>query len=288
MTPEQKQSALERHRDILLATIDYLLSFQEGSIVFDHEDAIAKYYEMQKLQIEKYYKQRKLDRLRQRLVSLTKGLQNRADLNFAGYIKEKTGYDIDIFEGLQNRVNAIITQKEVNSQKELNDIGTMLRYYQQTSPDKKISDQLKALLMDYSERTTRPITSATSRNTKVGYSEVISRVEKDGIEEVTVRFSTGPKPKHLEEQEALSPDRKRTLRVTQWSDGKNASTSVVIVFPTASGALYATSGIHPDVKASWKDNSTIVIETKKDYTPNIQHKEVRNFDDVIIIEYIEH
>jgi len=74
--------------------------------------------------------------------------------------------------------------------------------------------------------------------------------------------------------------------VTQWSDGKHASTYVVIEFPTASGALYGTTGIHPDVKAFWKDNHTIVIETKKDYEGK-RHKEVRSYDDVIAIEYIE-
>jgi hypothetical protein len=164
----------------------------------------------------------------------------------------------------------------------------MLHYYQQTSANREIVDNLKALLVDYSKRTTEPTTSPTSRKKKTGYSEVISKIEKDGIEKVTVRFSTGPKPKHLQEQEAISPDGKRRLRVTQWSDGKHASTFVVIEFPAANGAIYSTSGIRTDVKASWKDNSTIIIETQKDYPANTQHKEVRSLGDVIAIEYIEH
>ena len=75
--------------------------------------------------------------------------------------------------------------------------------------------------------------------------------------------------------------------MTQWSDGKHASTHVAIEFPTASGAVYGTNNIHHDVKAFWKDNHTIVIETKKDYEASKRHKEVRSFDDVITIEYIE-
>lgn len=287
MTSEEKQIELQRHRDIILATIDYLLSTQAGIIVFDKEDIVADYYEQQKLQIEKYYKQRKLDSLKQRLVSLTKGLQNKGDLNFANYIKEKTGYDIYIFEDLRKRIDVIIAQKEVRNEKELNDIGTMLHFYQQAQADGEVADKLKALLIDYSKRTDEPLTTATSRKREAGYSEVISKVEKSGGEEVTVRISTGPEPKHLEEQEAISPDGKRRLRVTQWSDGKNASTYVVIEFPTASGAVYGTNGIRPDVKASWKENSTVVIETKKDYPANTQYREVRSFDDVITIEYIE-
>lgn len=287
LTSEQKQAALQRHREIILATVDYLLSGQAGSIVFDGEDVVAAYYEQQKLQIEKYYKQRRPDRLQQRLVGLTKGLQNRADLRFAGYVKEKTGYGIDIFEDLRNRVDAIVAQKEIRNQKELNDVGALLHFYRQTLSGQEKVDVLNKLVADYSKLMDKPAVSSASPKSKGAYSEVIKKVEKDGIEEVTTRFSTGPGPKHLKEREAVSPDGKRKLRVTQWSDGTCASTYVTIEFPTASGAVYGTNGIRVDINAAWKNNATIVIETKKAYIANTQHKEVRSFDDVITIEYME-
>jgi hypothetical protein len=280
LTTEQKQSELQRYRIILLATLDYLQERLGGSIVFDEYDPATEYYQQQKIQTEKYFKQRRLDRLQQRLASLTKGLQNRADLNFASYIKEKTGYDIDIFEDLRKRVVAIVAQNEIRSQSELNDIGTMLHFFHEKGADIKEVQKLKLLLNDYSKRTSQ-------RSRKREYSEIISSVEKEGIEEVTVRISTGPKPKHLVEQEATSPDGKRKLRVVQWSDRKYASTYVTVEFSTASGAVYGLSGIYPDVKAWWKDNSTIVIKTKKEYEANTQNKQVRSFDDIITIDYIE-
>jgi hypothetical protein len=283
LTPEEKQLELQRHRAILLATLDYLEERLGGSIVYDEYDPVTEYYQQQKIQTEEYFKQRRLDRLQQLLAILTKGLQNRADLGYAKYIKEKTRYDIDIFEDLRNRVAAIVAQNEIRSQEELNDIGTMLHFFHETSVSGEGVEKLKALLANYSNQ--RP-ESSYKRNDE--YSEVISRVEKAGIEEATVRISTGPKPKHFEEQWATSPDGKRKLRVAQWSDGKQASTYVAVEFPTASGAVYGMSRICPDVKAWWKDNSTIVIETKKEYTANTQHKQVRSFDDVISIEYIEH
>lgn len=265
-----------------MATLNYLEQHLGGSFVYDQYDPVTEYYQQQKIQTEKYFKQRRLDRLQQRLASLTKGIQNRADLAFAPYIKEKTGYDIDIVDDLRNRVSAIIGQNEIRGQKELNDIGTMLHYFHETSVNGEEVEKLKSLLTDYSKHT-----NEISGKRKGEYSEVISRVEKDGIEEVTVRISTGPKPKHFEEQEARSPDGNRKLRVMQWSDGKHASTYVAVHFPTASGTVYRTSGIRPDIKARWKDNSTIVIETKKEYEANTQNKQVRSFDDVITIEYIE-
>lgn len=282
MTREQKQTELQRQRTILLATLDYLEQHLGGSFVYDQYDPITEYYQQQKIQTEKYFKQRRLDRLQQRLSSLTKGLQNRDASAFTTYIKEKTGYDIDIFEDVRKRVAAIITQNEIRSPKELNDIFTKLHYFHETPESEEEAEKLKSLLADYSKRT-----NETYRKRKGEYSEAVSRVEIDGIEEVTVSFSSGPQPKHFEEQEATSPDGKRRLRVVQWSDGKHASTYVAVEFPTASGAVYGLSGICAKVKAWWKDNFTIVIETNREYRAHSQNREVRSFDDVISIEYVE-
>lgn len=281
MTTQQKQSELDRHRAILLAALDYLEERFGGSIVFDEFDPATAYYQQQKIQTEKYFKQRRLDRLQQRLASLTKGMLNKGAFTFAAYLKEKTGYDIDLVVEVRKRVNAIVAQNKIRSQKELNDVFTMLQYYQTAAADEKVVEKLESLLSDYSKRT-----KETSRKRKGDFTEVISSVEKDGVEEVMVRSWTGPKPKHFAEQEVMSPDGKRRFRVVQWDDGKNASTYVDIMFPAASGPVFGMSGIH-EVKAFWKDNATIVIETPKNPTAHTQHKQVRSFDDVVTIEYME-
>lgn len=281
MTPEQKKLELQRYRSILLATLDYLEKHLGSSILYDQYDPVAEYYQQQKIKTEKYFKHRKLDRLHQQFATLTKGLQNRVDLKFPSYIKEKTGYDIDIFEDRRKRVDTIIGQNEIRGEKELNDVGTMLRYYQALTDKQKI-EKLNALLTSYFQKK-----NENDHKRKSGYSEVISREEKDGIEKVTVRISTGPKPKHFKEQQEISPDGKHKLYLTQWSDGKNLSTYVTIEFSGATGPVYGTTGVHSDIKAWWKDNSTIVIETKREYEA-IAYKEVRSFDEVINIDYIEH
>ena len=281
MTTEQKQIELQRYKVILPATLDYLEECLGGSFVLDQIDPVKEYYQQQKTQTEKYFRQGRLDRLQQQLARLTKGLHSRPGLNLASYIKEKTGYDIDIFEDLIKSVAVIVAQNEIRSQSELNAIGTMLHFYEETAANGKEVEQLKSFLDNYSKRTCE-----TSGKTKGAYSEINNRVEKDVMEEVTVRISTGPKHKHFEEKEEISPDGKRQLRVIQSGDGKHASTYVEIIFPAASGQVYGMSGIH-DVKAFWKHNSTIVIETSKNYSANTQHRQVRSFDDVISIEYVE-
>jgi hypothetical protein len=282
LTPAQKQSELYRHRDILLATIDYLLAAHGGSLVLDGEDFITDYYQQQKLQIAKYFEQRRLDRLEQRLASFIKHIQAGADVNYTGYIREKTGYDLDIFADLKKRVDAIFEENEIRSQKEIDDVRALFHYYHKTAAEPGKLDMIRKLMLAYFEQTT----AATSRKRKSGYSEVIRKVEVNGVEKVIIKYSSGPKPKHLEEQEVTSPDGLRKLRVTQWSNGKQAATSVEIIFPSASSNVYVTNGIH-DVKAYWKDNASVVIETKKEDMASTQYREIRSFGDVITIEYME-
>ena len=70
------------------------------------------------MQAEKYYIQRRLDRVQQRFRTLIKGIQNRVDLDFATYLKEKVACDIDISMSCI-RTEIIIKQKEIRNQKEL-------------------------------------------------------------------------------------------------------------------------------------------------------------------------
>jgi hypothetical protein len=287
LTPDQKQTELKKYRAILSATIDYLISKHAGSFVVDNEDFIGDSYQQQKLQTEKYFNQRRLDRLKQQFLRLTKGLQNQPDLTFGNYIKEKTGYDMDIFEDVRKRVDAIVEQNKINNEKELGDVDTMLHFYEQGQGDDQMKYKLKALFIDYLNQKEELDKSGTIKR-KNEYTKIISKVEENGVEKTTFASITGPKPRHWEEEEVLSPDGKRRLHITQWSDGKYPSTSVNIIFPKASGTIYGVSGICRDVKAYWKDNSTIVIETNKTYVVNMQCKEVKSFDDVITVEYIEH
>ena len=278
MTSEQKQAELQRLRDILLATIEYQLAKQRGSIVFDQVDWIEEHWEQERLKVEKYYADGRLSNLQQMLTRLTRSLQNRTDLNFAGYIKEKTGFEIDLFGDVLKRVDAIITQNEIRNKQELNEVNIMAHYYRQTSADATLVERLQKLSMNY---------DLVTRKKQTGYTETTRTIDKDGIEHISIKHSTGPKPKHLVEEEIISPDGKRWLRVVQWSDGKHATTFVSIIFPAASGGIYGANGIHPGVKASWKNNSTIVIELPKDIPTHTQHKEARSFEDVIAIEYVE-
>lgn len=281
MDASQKQTALEKQLTIIIATIDYLIRQQSGSIVFDDFDPVKFHFEQERTKTEKYFAQRRLDKLDQILAKLIKGLQHRIDLKFDQYIKTETGYDIDIFEDLRTRVNEIILKKKISNQQELNDISLMVHYQEETSKDKESIEQLFLLISEYKE-------SIGFKDDKNKTTEVITTTEKGEIIEIKTVLSTGPKPKLVEEDESISPDGKRKVTVNRWSDGENASTYVLVSFPTASGAIYALNGIFNDVSAYWKDNQNIIIETRKGYEPNTKYSQVSSFDDVIKISYINH
>lgn len=282
MTNKQKQLDLEKYHTIVLATIDYLRARVEGSFIFDGIDSVAEYYHEQKIQTEKNFEQRRLDRLQKRLISLTKDLQHRIDLNFSTYIKEKTGYEVDIFDDLRKRTEVIITQDKIRNQQDLNDVSNALDLYKQISNEEEKVKKLRDLIVKYSEDQS----ISKPRNVTV-IKKVVKKLD-DGSEEVTVTERSGPKLKHFEEEEQISPDGKRKVRTTQWADKHHATTYVSVDFPTANGPVYGTSGIDPMIKAWWKDNSTIVIETSKEFPANTQYRKISSFDDVITIEYIEH
>jgi hypothetical protein len=253
MKRDNKKSALELHRQILLATIDYLNEQEDGRIIYDQFDPVAEYYQQQKLQFEKYFKQGRLDRLQQRLRSLTEGRLRRIDVNFASYIKEKTGYDIDLFENLYKRIDTILSQQEIRDQNELSDVSTMLQLYQKTPVDKDKVNLLNNLLTTYAEQNS----------------------SKKAI--------TKSKGDRQRQDEVVSPDGKRKLEVRN----EQALAYVVIFFEIASGSVFAVTGIKPVIKAYWKDNNSIVIETSKDYTVHTKYEQVKSLKEVVKIEYVE-
>ena len=152
LTTEEKKSELKRHRDIILATIDYILQRIEDDLARDHSGAIAEYYQQQKQLTQKYYQTGRLDRLQQKLQSLTAFPRQQADLIFANYINEKTGHDIDIFENVRRRVNTIIEQNQIKNKKELDDVSVMFQVYKQHPLDQDKVDILRNLLIEFGKR----------------------------------------------------------------------------------------------------------------------------------------
>ena len=151
---QERQADLKRHRAILMATIDYILKHiaSEGLPKNDLEN-ITGYYQRQRQQIEKSFETGRLYNLRQQLNKLVEFPMRMCDLTFSKYIMKTTGYDIDIFESLQIRVDEIIKQNQITPKKQLSDIIIALNVYKQQSVDQSKIDILTNLLISYADKT---------------------------------------------------------------------------------------------------------------------------------------
>lgn len=281
MTSEERQTALEKKYSIVQATLDYLIGLHSRTIVYDGDDMIGNYYQQEKQKAEKYFREKKHSRLQVQFQKIAKSLEYSMDFNYPVYIKEQTGYTIDLFEQLKAGIEHIISQDEIHTKEQWEEAGRILEYCKRTHADASVIERLDGLTQTYVQKNLEELT----RKTKNQRTEVVSRSSLTAHTAlVTVKISTGPKPKHDKEWEILSPDKKLKIRINQLAYGKSASTYVNIDFPKTQGTAYYTKGIH-DIKAYWKDNTTIVICTNPDHEPMLTHKKVESFEHIIHIEY---
>ncbi|TDO28777.1 hypothetical protein [Sediminibacterium goheungense] len=281
MTSEERKTALEKEYNIVQATLTYLIGLHGRTIVYDGDDMIGHYYRQEKQKAEKYYQERKRSRLQVQLKKLTKSLESSMDFNYAIFIKEQTGYAIDIFEELTKDIQQLISQDEILSREQWRKAGSMLEFCKRTHADNTTIEKISQLLQAYTQKHLEELTSKTKNQR----TEVINRSSlSENIELFEVRISTGPKPKHDKEWVIPSPDQTLKIHINQLAYGKSANTYVNIRFPKADGTLYATRGIH-EIEAYWKDNTTVVIRTTSNHETLYAYKKVESFDNIIHIEY---
>lgn len=206
------QEELKRHREILLATSDYLLDKTAQRVKWDQFDPTGDQYRKIKEKTEKYYQAGALGKLQKLLLEATELPRHTGDKDFEKYIQEKTGYIVNVVEMKDN-----------------------------------ISGKSKGKTTDNSFRIFRQLS------------------------------------------EIYSPDKKRKILITESGAGAgDVVTQVTIQFPQAGASIYGVNGGDLGIRASWKDNNTVIIETKKEYRSlTREFRQVQSQDDVVTIQIIE-
>lgn len=150
-----KQAELEKFRDLVLATLDYYLDNKDIQIKTADFDSIEHYKKL-KIQTEENYQKGRLTILKQWFRDLTEMQVGTRDLKFNEYLKNKTKYDIDVFQSYFQRVDRIIEKGKITSDNQFYDINIMVDQLCQTEPvDNKKIDILNKLLSDYEQRKTK-------------------------------------------------------------------------------------------------------------------------------------
>jgi hypothetical protein len=79
----------------------------------------------------------------------------------------------------------------------------------------------------------------------------------------------------------------RNVSVHTSGKGIHSLTYVVVQLRGGSGSIYSIRGRHPNLKAYWKDDHTIVIEVPQERKDTLRYMQVSSFGHVVNIEYLE-
>jgi hypothetical protein len=89
-------------------------------------------------------------------------------------------------------------------------------------------------------------------------------------------------------QKEYSPDNSKNVEVYEAGlDSVECSTQVIVNFKNNGSGVYSVQGNNKGIKVYWKDNSTIVIETFKNYNTTQKLSEIQSFGEVVKVEYVE-
>jgi hypothetical protein len=271
---------IEYHYSISVAAIDYLISKDAQTIIYEDYSPVLEYYENKKNQLKIYLQKRQLSKIEQvfNLISIRR--QRELDFNFNIYIKDKTGHNIDIFENLIYRANIIIEQNYINSKEEEFDIVAAIDFYRKKNNDKSKIEILHQLLVNYSQPKIN--TLAKSRNSsKSNIKNSLPNTERKRVE-IKSRLN----PNVI--SEIYSPNCKHKLVVAKSSkDINRALTFVAVHFENASVSIFTVRGINLNIKAYWDDDNTITIESEKECEVIEKFNTVQSFSNIFKIKYIK-
>lgn len=277
-TTEERQAALDQYKVLNLAAIDYILMNPDGRLIIDDQDFVAQHYERQKVLIEKYYVGRKLERLKEKFKGLMQQANRGQPTVFESYLKKVTGFDMDLFKDTRERALEIADRGKIANKKEADNVSEAISYYRDLG-DTGMTVSLTGLLHNYLD----------SKPSRTGWEERKEEITEEGKHIVTITTSTGPKPKFYDRKEIASPDKTRELVVTQHQGNTESDTytSVHLMFSNISCGVYTIEGLHPELQTYWKDNHTVMIETKQYFKVKNIIRKLQIADTVIFIEFIE-
>jgi hypothetical protein len=288
MTSKEKQVELDRYRVLLNATLDYLIEHYTGQMVLDESDYALDHYVQERNQSEKYYKERRLDRLKTKLNRLTDILSHSRDLGFRKYLEDKTGYTVDLFEDIRSRVNERLKGTEATLFNPSSDIEFMISL-SETYPDEPFDKKvLEALLKKIMESMPPPLKLLS----RAEYLELVNSGDSEKLTYVNGKRVTDDAYEKLMKtlglrQKALSPNSLNYVEL--YSTGKIDCelTYVIIGLSSGSGTIYLTKGDTLPMNIYWEDDHTVIIETSQNYEVYEQFHKVTTKDTVIHVKYIE-
>jgi hypothetical protein len=149
-----KNAELAKYRDLVTATIDYLIENSAGGMKTADFDPIA-HFESLKKQTVAHFQKGRLSKLKHWFHDLTEPQRETRDLKFSTYVKIKTGQDINIFQDFYARVEKIIVKGRITTDNQFYDVIAMVDHLSQLPIDRDKLQRLNSLLANYEKRKTK-------------------------------------------------------------------------------------------------------------------------------------
>ena len=269
----------EKNKVILRATLNYLLEFHSGDMVFDGVSHSKMWYLQEIKQAEKYIEKSQSAQIKRKLDMHISLLKHKFDLGLNTYIRENTGYEIDIYEAYKAYVVPIIARGGLLLNDNFYEIEKYLRAYGAQPEEQEHVRLLKTLLAERQAELSRSDSAGETIMVK-GYDIVEGRKSFTLNETEFKEFE-----KQWLQSEETSPNGQLKLKVQISGKGAHAQTYVVVKLPGGEGGIYGAIGEKLPIKAYWQDNNHIVIETSKDYEHFYKHQELSSYGELFKIEY---
>lgn len=256
---------IKRLRDITLALIEYNAAKNAGRLVFDGEDHHLHVASREKQQVEVYYILGNNKGLLYMLKMAAMPFEHDGNSDVNSYIKQNTGFDYDIFADARKTTESVLAKNKITSDEEASNASSMLAFYKKHPQDKKKADALGNLIDNYYRE---------KRKSEKSNKEIAAPLPSNDYKELA---------------ELRSPNKKFSVHISE--SGKNTKTPQthfqLSIHAVGGTTIYNPTGADLGIKAFWMDSNTFVIETKKEYKGYMKLSEVRSYNEVIKIQYVE-
>lgn len=274
----------DRNKIILLATLNYLLDFHSQDMVFDDYSPSKQWYLQELKKTEVDIKKSRSQQIKRRLEMHTAILKSRYDQGFNKYIKENTKYEIDLFETFKIDVLPIIKKASIND----NDVYLVENYLKAYANN--IDEQKNiAILNNLQAKRGTNLNNLTQGEdvTRMSYHEIVKGKKSWTVADEDYQHFHKEINKDWLLSEAIAPNGVDKLLIQFSGKGEHAITYINIYKKSGAGAIYTALGEKLPIKAFWKDDNHIVVETKSEYKFLNKYKQVSSYDEVIRIDYVE-
>ncbi|HBF20398.1 MAG: hypothetical protein CMI36_12320 [Owenweeksia sp.] len=150
MINRDKQTELEKYRDLNLATLDYL---SETLKIATSDFNSSQHYQKLKIEVNESFTKGRLSKLKQWFRDLTDMPRETEDLKFSDFIKERTGHEVNLHERFEKRISKILDQGKIKTENDYRDVMTKVDYLsQRESADQTLIDQMNSLLIGFERK----------------------------------------------------------------------------------------------------------------------------------------